>query len=150
MKIQELVNLLDSQIEIERRAVEEIGKTVKMTKNSAFRLLLNKLVLDSQRHVDMLLTIKDLAAGSMVSLSEKGQFKRAIENHLRDEEEMLRRIREAAKRIDEPQYSVLVKHILSDERRHHEMLKDLQRVLEWKTETDQQWWDLLNKWEWLY
>ncbi len=150
MKTEELVNLLDSQLEIERKAVEEIGKTVKAARNSAFKLLLNKLVLDSQRHVDMLLTIRDLTTGSMISLSEKDHFKKAIEDHLKNEEKMLGRVRENLRRIDEPRYSVLIRHILSDERRHHKMLKDLQRVLEWKTETDEQWWDLLNKWEWLY
>jgi len=62
----ELVGLLKEQLALERETIASMDKQVRRTKNRVIKLLLDGIVLDSMKHIDMLETMIDLLTGSVV------------------------------------------------------------------------------------
>jgi len=67
-----------------------------------------------------------------------------VEKHIRIEAELIQRINEVLPSLEDEKVKLLLKAILSDERRHHELLKKVLEILvKGETITDEEWWDIL-------
>jgi rubrerythrin len=150
MAAPELEKLLRDQMVLEKKTAEVLSSTVQRTKNSVLRLFLDRLVLDSLKHADMLQALIDLNAGTLVTMVEKEEMKDALDKHVAQEKEMLRRLEQIIEKVEEPKAKSLLKQIAEDERRHHRILDEVTKILSWRSTTDEQWWNIIDKVEWLF
>jgi len=146
----ELEKLLRDQMELEKSTAGILSSTVQNTRNSVVRLFLDRLVLDSLKHADMLQALIDLSAGALVTVVDKEDMKTSLEKHVQQEKKMLSRLEEILKRVGDPKAKSLLKQIAEDERRHHKILEEVTRIVGWRGATDEQWWNTIDRYEWLF
>jgi rubrerythrin len=146
----ELESLLRDQMELEKKTAEVLGLTAQKTKNSVVKLFINRLVLDSLKHADMLQALIDLNAGTLVTVVDKEDMKASLEEHVKQEKEMLNKLERILERVEDPKAKSLLKQIAEDERKHHEILDEVTRIVNWRGVTDEQWWSIVDRYEWLF
>jgi len=150
MSIPELEKLLRDQMALEKETAKVLSSTVQRTKNSVVRLFLNRLVFDSLKHADMLQTLIDLNAGTVVSIVDREEMNASLERHVAQEKQMLKRLETIMEKIDEPKAKSLLKQIAEDERSHHRILDEVTKIVGWRSPTDEQWWNTIDRVEWLF
>jgi rubrerythrin len=150
MSAYELEKLLREQMVLEKKTAEALGSTVQKTKNSIVKLFLDRLVLDSLKHADMLQALIDLNSGTLVTMVDKEEMKESLETHVLQEKEMLRRLENILEKVEDPKAKSLLKQIAEDEKRHHRILDEVTKILGWRGATDEQWWNVVDRAEWLF
>jgi len=150
MSASELEKLLREQMVLEKKTAEALGSTVQKTKNSIVKLFLDRLVLDSLKHADMLQALIDLNSGTLVTMVDKEEMKESLETHVLQEKEMLKRLEIILEKVEDPKAKSLLKQIAEDEKRHHRILDEVTKILGWRGATDEQWWNLVDRAEWLF
>lgn len=135
---------------LEKKTAEALGSTVQKTKNSIVKLFLDRLVLDSLKHADMLQALIDLNSGTLVTMVDKEEMKESLETHVLQEKEMLRRLENILEKVEDPKAKSLLKQIAEDEKRHHRILDEVTKILGWRGATDEQWWNVVDRAEWLF
>jgi len=146
----ELEKLLKDQMALEKRTAEVLSSTAQKAKNSVVRLFIDRLVLDSLKHADMLQALIDLNAGTLVTVVDKEDMKTSLEKHVEQEKDMLNRLEKILERVEDPKAKSLLKQIAEDERRHHRILDEVTRIVGWRGATDEQWWNTMDRYEWLF
>ncbi|MBS7657725.1 MAG: hypothetical protein QXL69_07275 [Candidatus Bathyarchaeia archaeon] len=149
MKIsdEEFLNLIKAQKELEVKVANELGLTIENAKNEVVKLLLDVIRMDSIKHAHILQSLEDIIKGKIFSYVEKTELKNALEKHIIKEQEMLSKIEEITKKVEENHVKLILDGILNEEQRHHASLKQLYEFLE-RIEglTEEDLWDYLNRW----
>jgi len=146
----ELEKLLRDQMALEKTTAEALSSTAQKAKNSVVRLFIDRLVLDSLKHADMLQALIDLNAGTLVTVVDREDMKTSLEKHVEQEKDMLNRLEKILERVEDPKAKSLLKQIAEDERRHHRILDEVMRIVGWRGATDEQWWNTIDRYEWLF
>lgn len=143
----EFLNMLREQKALEIKVANELNSTINKTSNEVVKLLLDVIRMDSLKHAHILQSLEDIIQGKIFSSVEKTEVKEALEKHINEEQEMLNKMEELAKKIDEKNVKLILEGILGEEYRHHTSLKQLYEFLE-KIEgiTEEDLWDYLNRW----
>jgi rubrerythrin len=69
-----------------------------------------------------------------------------VERHIRIEAELIKKISDMLPTVENEKVKLLLNAILADERRHHELLKEvLEIIVRGETITEEDWWDVLWK-----
>jgi rubrerythrin len=72
--------------------------------------------------------------------------KSLVERHIRIEAELIKKISDMLPTVENEKVELLLNAILADERRHHELLKEvLEIIVRGETITEEDWWDILWK-----
>lgn len=144
---QELVELLRAQMMFEREHVETMNKTAGKTRNAVVKQLLHGIALDSTKHADIFNALLELLhVATAMSEDERENVSADFNKHIQAEEFMIRRAEELIEKTEHPRVKFLLKYILSDEKRHHQMLKDiLEQIVSKEIITEEEWWDMLYK-----
>jgi len=152
MVSKELISMLKEQQKLEQKTIDSLSPMVRETKNSVIRLFLNRLVLDSMKHVDILQAAIDLNMGVVVSEIDKHRMRKGLIEHIENEEFMLKGIENLAAKVEEEKTKFLLKQIADDEKRHHQILKELLKIVEEiENIRDEDWWSLYyDRAEWLF
>jgi rubrerythrin len=150
MMSKELIEMMRNQITLELKTAEILTPTVKATNNSIVKLLLHRLVLDSMKHADMLQSVVDLTEGKIASIAERDTMKRVLVEHVKNEKDMLNRIKKIAVKVEDAKVKALINQIVKDERMHHKILAQLLKIVEWRSIEDEQWWNFIDKVEWTF
>lgn len=149
MKIsdEEFLNLIRAQKELEVKVANELNSTIKNAENEVVKLLLDVIRMDSIKHAHILQSLEDIIKGRIFSYVEKFELKKALEKHIIEEQEMLNKMDEITKKVEENHVKLILEGILAEEQRHHTSLKQLYEFIE-KIEglTKEDLWDYLNKW----
>lgn len=138
--------LIEDQIEKERRATDLLYDSAKKIDNAVIQLLLYQLALDSVKHGHMLKTIlKLLDEPSKVELAVGDEeFRKVIEMHVEIEREMLEDFEKIIDETSDKRIRFIIQNIISDEKRHHATVKRLYALLsEGESVKDEKWWDFL-------
>ena len=119
------------------------------TGNNVVRAVMHAVSKDSEKHSLLYKVLIDLQAspGRMLSEEESQRILKEIEDHIRTEEEMLRRVSNLLKRedLDKPTRFIL-ELILRDEGLHHAMLLAIHKmIVEHETLTETDLWDMIWK-----
>ena len=144
----ELVKLFEKQIKIEMSIVDSVDKGLIEIKNPAVKGVLKGISLDSVKHAEMYSSAIDLLTSVPQALTEENLDKQRelVEKHIRIEAEIIAILDEELPKIKNEKVKLLMKAILSDEKRHHDLLKKVLEILvRGETITDKEWWDVL--WE---
>ncbi|UCC58759.1 MAG: ferritin-like domain-containing protein [Candidatus Bathyarchaeum sp.] len=144
----ELVKLLKDQIKIEKNIVDSVKKGVVGIENPAVKGVLKGISLDSLKHAEMYSSAINLLTSVPQALTEGNLDKQRelVEKHIRIEAEIMEKLNVAIPSIQNEKVKLLLNAILSDEKRHHALLKKVLEILvRGETITDKEWWDVL--WE---
>ena len=144
----ELVALFKNQIKIEKIIVDSVAEGLVELNNPAVKGVLKGISLDSTKHAEMYSSAISLLTSIPQALTEGNLDKQRelVEKHIRLEAEIIKKLREVIPSIQNKKVKLLLTAILSDEVRHHTLLKKVLDILvRGETITDNDWWDVL--WE---
>jgi rubrerythrin len=144
----ELTDFLKDQIKIENQIVESLNTSLDEIKNPAVRGVLKGISLDSVKHAEMYASAVGLLTRVQPALAQENLDEQSelVEKHIQLEAELIEKINKRLPSIEDKKVKLLLNAILSDERRHHELLKEVLSILvRGETITEEDWWDVLWK-----
>jgi rubrerythrin len=144
----ELVALFQNQIKIEKTIVDSVKKGLIEIENPAVKGVLKGISFDSMKHSQMYSSAINLLTKIPKALNEDNLNKQRelVEKHILLETKIIETLKEVIPSIQDEKVKLLLSAILSDEKRHHALLKEVLEILvRGETITENEWWDIL--WE---
>jgi len=136
------------QIKIENEIVDSLNRSLVDMENPAVKGTLRGISLDSVKHAEMYSAALQLLTSVPKALTQKHLDKQRelVEKHIRIEAELIKRISEVLPTIKDKKVKLLLDAILSDEKRHHALLKEVLTILiKGETITEEEWFDVIWK-----
>lgn len=134
MSQKKLVELIKKQIKIEKNFVTTVDEQIKNMHNVAAKLLLLETQKDSEKHALILKGILDVIVQKdakplwdtlLDSYIDKVVIRRALDNHIKTEIEMLKHIKKETEETKDEGIKLLLEHIANDEEKHHKILQTI-------------------------
>ncbi len=144
----ELVALFKNQIKIEKTIVDSVTKGLIKIDNLAVKGVLKGISLDSSKHAEMYSSAINLLTTVSQALTEDNLDKQMqlVEKHIQLETEIINKLQEVIPFVQNKKVKLLLDAILSDEVRHHALLKKVLDILvAGETITENDWWEVM--WE---
>jgi rubrerythrin len=144
----ELVRFLKDQIKVENKIVESLNKSLPDIGNPTVKGVLKGISLDSVKHAEMYSSAVMLLTTVSKALTQENldTQKDLVEKHIQMEAELIQKIGKTLPSVKDKKVRLLLEAILSDEKRHHELLKNVLEILvKGETITEADWWDMLWK-----
>ena len=141
-----LVRLFENQIKVEKEIVDSATKGLTEIKNLAVKGVLKGISLDSAKHAEMYCAAIELLTRTPQALTERNleEQKVLVEKHIRLEAEIIKKLDAIIPSVQNKKVKLLLEAILSDEIRHHSLLRKVLHVIVGKeTITDDEWWDII-------
>lgn len=141
-----LVRLFKDQIKVEKEIVDSANKGLTQIKNLAVKGVLKGISLDSAKHAEMYCAAIELLTRTPQALTERNleEQKALVEKHIRLEAEIIKKLDAIIPSVQNKKVKLLLEAILSDEIRHHSLLRKVLHVIVGKeTITDDEWWDII-------
>ena len=143
-----LVDFLRKQIIIENEIVDSLNNSLVEIKNPSVKGVLKGISLDSIKHAELYASAIKLLTSTSQALTQENldMQKRLVEKHIELEAELIKKLEKVVPTVNNGKVRLLLDAILSDERRHHELLKMVLEILvQGETITESDWWDVLWK-----
>jgi rubrerythrin len=143
-----LIEFLRNQITVEKEIVASLEKPLRIMKNPAVKGVLKGISLDSIKHAELYMSAIDLLTNVSTALTQDNldEQRALVEKHIEIESRLIKKLETMIPTIENQKVIFLLKSILADERRHHELLKMvLEIIVHGETITEADWWKLL--WE---
>lgn len=143
-----LVEFLGEQIEIENGIVDSLNEALVEIENPAVKGTLKGISLDSVKHAEMYTSAVSLLTEVPKALTEEhlDKQKQLVEKHIQLEARLIRRISEELPKVEDEKVELLLDAILSDEKRHHALLKKVLEILvKGETITEEEWFEVMWK-----
>ena len=143
-----LVEFMKRQIVIEKEIVDSLNKGIVNIKNPPVKGVLKGISLDSVKHAELYASAVALLTNVSQALTQENlDAQRAlVEKHIQMEAELIKKLEKMMPSIENSKVKFLLNAILTDERRHHAMLKTvLEIIVHGETITEADWWELLWK-----
>jgi len=144
-KERELTKFFKEQIKLEEEIVESMNQALRTLKNAVVKGVLAGISLDSTKHAEIYKAAIEVASVPP-ALTEKefGRLKETVKKHIEYEEKTIERLNKVIEKMRNEKVKFLLKSILSDENRHHDLLnKIISIVVRGETITEDDWWDFL-------
>jgi rubrerythrin len=144
----DLVEFMKRQIVIEKEIVESLNKGIVNIKNPPVKGVLKGISLDSVKHAELYASAVTLLTNVSQALKQENldEQRALVEKHIQMEAELIKKLEKMMPTIENKKVAFLLNAILTDERRHHAMLKMvLEIIVHGETITEADWWELL--WE---
>jgi rubrerythrin len=144
----ELLDFIKRQIDVENEIVDSLNEALKSIKNPSVRGVLKGISLDSLKHAEMYDAALKLLTTTQQALSQEHLDKQRnlVERHIHIEAELIKKISDTLPTVENEKVKLLLNAILADEKRHHELLKEvLEIIVRGETITEDDWWDILWK-----
>ena len=143
-----LVGFFKKQIDIENKIVTSLSEALGEMGNPAVKGVLKGISLDSRKHSEMYNAAIKLLTSVSPALTQKNldRQKELVEKHMQMEAELIKELHKQMPNIENKKVKLLVNGILQDEKRHHQLLKEVSEILvRGETITDEDWWGILWK-----
>ena len=144
----ELLDFMKQQIKIEKKIVNSLNKGIKDIKNPPVKGVLKGISLDSVKHAELYkaaITLLDEVSRALSQENLDAQRK-LVEDHIRMEADLIAKIEAIMPSVENKKAKFLLNIILTDEKRHHAMLKTvLEIIVRSETISEDDLWELL--WE---
>jgi rubrerythrin len=144
----ELVQFLKDQIKVENKIVDSLNKSLPNIGNPTVQGVLKGISLDSVKHAEMYASAVRLMTTVSKALTQENldQQKDLVEKHIQMELVLIQKIGKMLPEVKDKKVRLLLEAILSDEKRHHELLRNVLEILvKGETITEADWWDMLWK-----
>jgi ribonucleotide reductase beta subunit family protein with ferritin-like domain len=143
-----LVTFMKNQIQIENQIVESINNALSDIANPSVKGVLKGISLDSVKHAELYASAIKLLTSTSQALKQENldEQRKLVEKHIKMESELIEKLNKVLPAIENPKVRLLLDAVLSDEKRHHELLKMvLEIIVRGETITEADWWDVLWK-----
>jgi rubrerythrin len=144
----ELVDFIKRQIIVEKEIVQSLNKGVANIKNPPVKGVLKGISLDSVKHAELYAAAVSLLTNVSQALKQENldEQRALVEKHIKMEADLIRTLEKIMPTIENTKVQFLLNSILTDERRHHALLKTvLEIIVHGETITEADWWKML--WE---
>jgi rubrerythrin len=144
----ELLKFLEKQIKIEKEIVRSLNQGLLEIQNPAVKSVLRGISLDSVKHAQMYSSAMKLLTRVSKALTQENLDKQTdlVEKHIRLESQLIEKINSKILNIKNDKVKLLLNAILSDEKKHHVLLKKILEILvQGETITDEDWFNVLWK-----
>ena len=144
----DLVEFMKRQILIEKEIVDSLNKGIVDIKNLPVKGVLKGISLDSVKHAELYSSAVTLLTNVSQALKQENldAQRTLVEKHIKMEAELIKKLEKMMPTIENSKVKFLLNAILTDERRHHAMLKMvLEIIVHGETITEADWWELLWK-----
>ena len=143
-----LLDFLKKQIKVENEIVKSLNNGIADMENPPVKAVLKGISLDSLKHAEMYASAVTLMTSVSKALKQEDLDKqrKLVEKHIELEAELIRKIDGILPSVENKKVKLLLDAILMDEKRHHELLKQVLEILvQGETITEDDWWDVLWK-----
>ena len=144
----DLLKFIEKQITIEKEIVNSLNEAIRGMGNQPVKGVLRGISLDSVKHAEMYDSALTLLTTVPQALSQEQLDKQRslVEKHISIEAELIKKISDVLPEVENNKVKLLLTAILADEKRHHELLKQVLEILvRGETITEEDWWDILWK-----
>lgn len=144
----ELVGFLKKQVNIENEIVNSVNGALGEIENPAVKGVLKGISLDSLKHAEMYGAAISLLTSVLPALTQENLDKQRelVEKHMHMEAELIEKISKVLPSIENNNVKLLLNAISLDEKRHHQLLKEVLEILvRGETITEEDWWEVLWK-----
>lgn len=144
----ELVGFLKKQVNIENEIVNSVNGALGEIENPAVKGVLKGISLDSLKHAEMYGAAISLLTSVLPALTQENLDKQRelVEKHMHMEAELIEKISKVLPNIENNNVKLLLNAISLDEKRHHQLLKEVLEILvQGETITEEDWWKVLWK-----
>jgi len=144
----ELVGFLKKQVNIENEIVNSVNGALGEIENPAVKGVLKGISLDSLKHAEMYGAAISLLTSVLPALTQENLDKQRelVEKHMHVEAELIEKISKVLPSIENKNVKLLLNAISLDEKRHHQLLKEVLEILvRGETITEEDWWEVLWK-----
>jgi rubrerythrin len=144
----ELIVFMKAQVRVENEIVGSLRDALVEIRNPPIKEVLKSISLDSVKHAEMYAAAIELLKTVSQALSQGNLDKQRalVEKHIRMEEQLIKEINRVLPTVENEKVKLLLNAILSDEKRHHALLKVvLEIIVRGETIAEADWWDLLWK-----
>ena len=143
-----LLGFLREQIKIENGIVDSLNKALVEIENPAVKGTLKGISLDSVKHAGMYTSAVSLLTEVPKALTQEhlDRQRELVKKHIEMELRLIKRIGEELPKVKNEKVKLLLTAILSDEKRHHALLKQVLEILvKGETITEEEWFDVMWK-----
>jgi rubrerythrin len=144
----DLLEFIKKQIVIEKMIVESLEKGLVDIKNPPVKGVLKGISLDSVKHAELYEAAYTLLTEASTALTQEhlDRQRGLVEKHIQLEAELIEKIELMVPTVENKKVKLLLNAILTDEKRHHALLKGvLDIIVHGETITEEDWWKML--WE---
>lgn len=140
-----LTSFFEEQAKLEKEIVRSMKKALETLTNPIVKGVLIGISLDSLKHAEIYKAITKLASNPPALTEEEfRQLRETIRKHIKYEEKAIEGARYGIQTTEDERLKFLLESILSDEKRHHELLKRIMKlVVRSETITEDDWWEFL-------
>ena len=128
--------------------MSSLNKSLTDIGNPTIKGVLKGISLDSVKHAEMYDSAVKLLTSVPQALTQENldEQKRLVERHIELEAELIEKISNTLPTVENKKVKLLLNAILVDEKRHHELLKEiLELLVKGETITESDWLDVLWK-----
>jgi ribonucleotide reductase beta subunit family protein with ferritin-like domain len=143
-----LLEFMKKQIVIEKEIVHSLREGLTDVHNPPVKGVLKGISLDSIKHAELYSAAITLLTDPSKALTQENldEQRELVEKHIQLEADLIKKLEKMLPSIENKKVSFLLESILTDERRHHAMLKVvLEIIVKGETITEDDWWELLWK-----
>jgi rubrerythrin len=144
----QLLSFMKQQINVENEIVKSLKKGLACIANEPVRSVLKGISLDSVKHAELYSAAITLLTTTSQALSQSAldEQRELVEKHIRLEETLIAKIETILPSVENGKIKFLLQSILTDEKRHHALLRTvLEIIVKAETITEDDWWELLWK-----
>jgi bacterioferritin (cytochrome b1) len=145
---EQLIEFMKRQIANENKIVNSVNAGIKNFNNAPVKAVLKGISLDSVKHAELYASAIVLLTTTSQAMNQENldEQRELVEKHIKMESELIEKLEEMLPAIENKKVAFLLDSILNDERRHHELLKQvLDIIVRGETLTEDDWWKML--WE---
>ena len=132
-------------IKDERNAVSHLSQTIKKTKNNVIKILMQILLIDSLKHAKILEIILSILRAPKLESSEISEVAQHIKEHVDEEKEMMENFENIVDKVEDQKIRFLLENIITDEKRHHNIVERISELVVDSETSDDAWWDFLYR-----
>ena len=143
----ELLKILKNHKSLETDNANSLRSIIDGIDSSIVKMFLGGIMLDSTKHATILQAIMDIDSGQVLWNVDKYKMTQELKEHLNVEEKMLKSIQNIMAKTKDQKIQPLIKEILADERRHHQILTRLLETLQNIEVLKEEWVDLYIKFQ---
>lgn len=143
----DLVAFFHEQKKLEKEIVRSVSKALATIKNPVVEAVLKGISYDSSKHAEIYRSAAQMiAVAPALTEEECKHLEEVVRWHIENEEKLMERLREAINKTANDRVKFLLESILTDEKRHHDLLNMVMNIIvKGETITDQDWWDIIWK-----
>ncbi len=146
--MQELLEILKSWVDEELKYSARLQELAAKLKHPVLKAIFQAIAKDSEKHHHLLKAMIEYIEENNPFITEEDLelIKESIRQHIEEEKESILDLTRIREQVKDPALLLLIDAMLEDEKRHHELLANIQKVIaEKETITDQDLWDYLWK-----